>query len=216
MQLSSVNSCLITSVITTTVYLYFFLINFNTVVSSDQYKQFGLTYLKPPAPIYLIILNTVGEEGAFGRFWVCNFLQSAVTYLLYHHILTLSLCAVILSTSTSQRIITPSVFNYKASSLTQHLACYRVRNFYYTNMVNENSNTNKIQYSLLGRTAASTRLNTTFRGLTPSPSSGKTNQFCLRMGTELVPETYSNKLTRLCAREDYIESCRRESFKTYN
>jgi hypothetical protein len=37
------------------------------------------------------------------------------------------------------------------------------------------------------------------------------------MGTELVPETlYSNELTRLCAREDYIESCRRESFKTYN
>jgi hypothetical protein len=49
-----------------------------------------------------------------------------------------------------------------------------------------------IQYSLLGRTAASIRLNTT-------------NQFCLRMGTELVPETlYSNELTRLCAREDYI------------
>jgi hypothetical protein len=33
------------------------------------------------------------------------------------------------------------------------------------------------------------------------------NQFCLRMGTELVSETlYSNELTRLCAREDYIES----------
>jgi hypothetical protein len=31
-------------------------------------------------------------------------------------------------------------------------------------------------------------------------------QFCLRMGTELVPETlYSNELTRLCARENYIE-----------
>jgi hypothetical protein len=43
------------------------------------------------------------------------------------------------------------------------------------------------------------------------------NQFCLRIGTELVPETlYSNELTQLCAREDYIESCRRESFKTYN
>jgi hypothetical protein len=26
---------------------------------------------------------------------------------------------------------------------------------------------------------------------------------------------YSNELTRLCAREDYIESCCRESFKTY-
>jgi hypothetical protein len=66
-----------------------------------------------------------------------------------------------------------------------------------------------IQYSLLGRTATSTRLNTTFRGLVPSPSSDKTaNQFCLRMGTELVPETlYSNELTRLCAREDYIEHC---------
>jgi hypothetical protein len=49
------------------------------------------------------------------------------------------------------------------------------------------------QYSLLGRTAASIRLNTTFRGLAPSPSSGKA-----------------------VAREDYIESCRRESFKTYN
>jgi hypothetical protein len=36
------------------------------------------------------------------------------------------------------------------------------------------------------------------------------------MGTELVLETlYSNELTRLCAREDYIESCRRESFKNY-
>ena len=40
-------------------------------------------------------------------------------------------------------------------------------------------------------------------------------QFCLRMGTEPVPETYLNQLTRLIAREDYIESCRRESFKTY-
>jgi hypothetical protein len=31
-------------------------------------------------------------------------------------------------------------------------------------------------------------------------------QFCLRMGTELVPETlYWNELTRLCARENYIE-----------
>jgi hypothetical protein len=67
------------------------------------------------------------------------------------------------------------------------------------------------QYSLLGRSAALIRLNTTFRGLAPSPSSG------LRIGTEPVPETlYSNELTRLCAREDYIESCRRESFKTYN
>jgi hypothetical protein len=32
-----------------------------------------------------------------------------------------------------------------------------------------------IQYSLLGRRAASTRLNTTFRGLAPSLSSGKTD-----------------------------------------
>jgi hypothetical protein len=32
----------------------------------------------------------------------------------------------------------------------------------------------KPQYSFLGRTAASIRLNTTFRGLAPSPSSGKT------------------------------------------
>jgi hypothetical protein len=69
------------------------------------------------------------------------------------------------------------------------------------------------QYSLLGRTAASTRLNTTFRGLAPSPSSGKTD---LTYCSELVPETlYSKELTRLCAREGYIESCRRESFKTY-
>jgi hypothetical protein len=61
-----------------------------------------------------------------------------------------------------------------------------------------------IQYSLLGRTAVSTRLNTTFRGLAPSPSSAKTD--LLRMGTELVPKTlYSIKLTRLCAQEDYIE-----------
>jgi hypothetical protein len=61
-----------------------------------------------------------------------------------------------------------------------------------------------IQYSLLGRTAASTR------------QAKLINLFCLRMGTELVPETlYSNELTRLCAREDYIESCLRESFKTY-
>jgi hypothetical protein len=60
-----------------------------------------------------------------------------------------------------------------------------------------------IQYSLLGRTAESIRLNTTFRGLAPSPSSGKTDTL------------YSNELTRLCTREDYIESCRRESFKTY-
>jgi hypothetical protein len=33
---------------------------------------------------------------------------------------------------------------------------------------------------------------------------------------EPVPKTlYSNELTQLIAREDYIESCRRESFKTY-
>jgi hypothetical protein len=32
-----------------------------------------------------------------------------------------------------------------------------------------------IQYSFLGRTAASIRLNTTVRGLAPSPSSGKTD-----------------------------------------
>jgi hypothetical protein len=43
------------------------------------------------------------------------------------------------------------------------------------------------QYSFLGRTAVSVRLNTTFRGLAPSPSSGKT-------------DLYSNELTRLCAR----------------
>jgi hypothetical protein len=50
-----------------------------------------------------------------------------------------------------------------------------------------------IQYSFLGRTAATIRLNTTFL-------------FCLWLGTELVPETlYSNELTRMCAREDYIE-----------
>jgi hypothetical protein len=36
------------------------------------------------------------------------------------------------------------------------------------------------------------------------------------MGTELVLETlYSKELTRLCTREDYIESCCLESFKTY-
>jgi hypothetical protein len=59
-----------------------------------------------------------------------------------------------------------------------------------------------IQYSLLGRTAESIRLNT-FRGLAPSPSTGKTD-WGLRMGTDLVPETlHSNELTRLCAREDY-------------
>jgi hypothetical protein len=32
-----------------------------------------------------------------------------------------------------------------------------------------------IQYSFLGRTAVSIRLNTTFRRLAPSPSSGKTD-----------------------------------------
>jgi hypothetical protein len=36
-------------------------------------------------------------------------------------------------------------------------------------------NARDIQYSLLGLTAASTRLNKTFRGLAPSPSSGKTD-----------------------------------------
>jgi hypothetical protein len=35
-------------------------------------------------------------------------------------------------------------------------------------------------------------------------------------GTGSISETlYLNQLTRLMAREDYIESCRRESFKTY-
>ena len=36
------------------------------------------------------------------------------------------------------------------------------------------------------------------------------------MGTEPVSETsYLNQLTQLMAREDYIELCRRESFKSY-
>jgi hypothetical protein len=38
------------------------------------------------------------------------------------------------------------------------------------------------------------------------------------MGTEIVPETSvstRNQLTRLCAREDFIEFIRRESFKLY-
>ena len=62
-----------------------------------------------------------------------------------------------------------------------------------------------IQYCFVGRTATSIRLNTTFRGLALSPSSGKTDLFCLKMGTDLVPEMlYSNELTRLCARENYI------------
>jgi hypothetical protein len=74
-----------------------------------------------------------------------------------------------------------------------------------------------IQYSLLGPSAVSTDLNRTFCGLALSPSSGRTdlthhlsvggglNQFYLRMGTEPVPETYLNHLTRLMAQEDYIE-----------
>jgi hypothetical protein len=39
------------------------------------------------------------------------------------------------------------------------------------------------------------------------------------MGTEVVPETSvssCNQFTRLCAREDFIEFSRRESFKLYN
>jgi hypothetical protein len=87
--------------------------------------------------------------------------------------------------------------------------------------------------SLLGPSAASDDWkDTTFRGLAPSLSSGRTDithhssvlctsaglyQFCLRRGTEPVPETLYllNHLRRLMAREDYIKSCRRESFKTY-
>jgi hypothetical protein len=52
------------------------------------------------------------------------------------------------------------------------------------------------------------------------------SDFCLRMGTELVPETlYSNELTRLCARENYIgtpiyvvtvETCRMYVSIAYN
>jgi len=38
------------------------------------------------------------------------------------------------------------------------------------------------------------------------------------MGKESVPETMEkfHNLTRLSAREDFIEVCRRESFKAYN
>jgi hypothetical protein len=39
------------------------------------------------------------------------------------------------------------------------------------------------------------------------------------MGTEIVPETSvstCNQLTRLCAREDFIEFSRRKIFKLYN
>jgi hypothetical protein len=72
---------------------------------------------------------------------------------------------------------------------------------------------------------------TTFRGLAPSPSSGRTDitqhlsvlcdaglyQFCLRMGMEPVPKTLYllNHLMQLMAREDYIKSCRHKSLKTY-
>jgi hypothetical protein len=40
----------------------------------------------------------------------------------------------------------------------------------------------------------------------------------LRMGIEIVPETSANfsLLTRRIAREDFINLCRRESFKSYN
>jgi hypothetical protein len=39
----------------------------------------------------------------------------------------------------------------------------------------------------------------------------------LRMGIEIVPETSASfsLLTRLIAREDFINSCRHESFKSY-
>jgi hypothetical protein len=40
----------------------------------------------------------------------------------------------------------------------------------------------------------------------------------LMMGTEIVPETSGstcNQLTRLCARDDFVEFSRRESFKSY-
>jgi hypothetical protein len=47
--------------------------------------------------------------------------------------------------------------------------------------------------------------------------STKAYRFRLMMGMESVPETsyFLNILTRLVAREDFIKSCRRESFKSY-
>ena len=88
-----------------------------------------------------------------------------------------------------------------------------------------------LQWNLLGQTATSERERfTTFRELDPSQSSGcagglvtqssvlvlPNHQHALKCGKDLVPETSQNLhiLTRLSAWEDFIEFCRRESFKT--
>jgi hypothetical protein len=82
-----------------------------------------------------------------------------------------------------------------------------------------------MQWNFLGQTAASRcEIFPKFRESPPSPSSGcagvlvapKLTTAHLKMGTELVPETSKNLhiLTQLSARENIIEFCRRESFKT--
>jgi hypothetical protein len=47
--------------------------------------------------------------------------------------------------------------------------------------------------------------------------SGRSHITALMMGTEMIPETLAifSQLTRLIAREDFINVCRRESFRSY-
>jgi hypothetical protein len=54
---------------------------------------------------------------------------------------------------------------------------YNNVSIYFRNLIKDKTKLLKlvIPYSRLGRTAAPTRLNTKFRGLAPSPSSGKTD-----------------------------------------
>jgi len=92
---------------------------------------------------------------------------------------------------------------------------------------------NGIQWDFLGQTAASGCEGfPTFRQLIPSTSSGRArgfvalkqkvsilpnHQHALKIRTELLPEKYEKLdiLTRLSAKENFIEFCPRENFKTY-
>jgi hypothetical protein len=69
-----------------------------------------------------------------------------------------------------------------------------------------------IQYSLLELSATLACLNATFRGLAPSPSSGKS--VLPEDGDRASPQNVAFKRANAAeSREDYIESCRCESFK---
>jgi hypothetical protein len=71
-------------------------------------------------------------------------------------------------------------YSFTGCLITSYLLSFKYTPLEVTAIQDFWQSTSTVQYSLLGRTAASIRLNTTFRGLATSPSSGKTKILILK------------------------------------